>query len=32
MKSNRANFDVRHRVDILDSLDPGQPVWITGRR
>ena len=29
---NKANFDVRHRADVLDPLDPGQSVWITGRR
>ena len=29
---NKTNFDIRHRADLLDPLDPGQSVWITGRR
>ena len=29
---NKANFNTRHRARNLEPLDPGQPVWITGRR
>ena len=29
---NKTNFDVRHGADLLDPLDPGQSVWIAGRR
>ena len=29
---NKNNFDIRHHANVLDPLDPGQSVWITGRR